>query len=130
MGSVGGNRLPDPGGPVCCAMITLLQLHRLLAALLEQGRYHRIHTPSHLLRELIIAGLGLTAVFVFLRDAQTGRAQHGVVKLVLLLGLANVLLPCVWCTTPRPRRRHPGRRPEVEEVTEDGNTLSLAEPGE
>ena len=99
---------------VTCGTIGLLHVHRLLLALVD----HRYGAP-HVLRELIIAMLGISGIYLFLRDMNAGHSYEGIIKLVVLLGIANLLLPCIWCTTPRPTRHQlDGPYRDIEEIDE------------
>ena len=113
---------------VTCGTIGLLHTHRLLHRLgssqhptcSSMALFDHRYGTSHIVRELIIAVLGLGAVYVFLRDMQAGQPYEGIIKMVVLLGIANLLLPCIWCTGPRRlhhgKSRHGGDVEEIDDV--------------
>ena len=76
-------------------LIALLHLVRLWTAIVD-----RRYGADHVARELLIALLGCTGLGLFWSDLQRGRVYDGMLKLVGFVGVANVLLPCMWLTYP------------------------------
>ena len=87
-------------GLVMVIAISLLQLHRLLVAVVSFN--HLRITGEHLAREFTIFILAMAGVSVFWRDIGRCAPYEGALKLVALVGFANLLLPCLWIVPPPP----------------------------
>jgi hypothetical protein len=85
---------------VTVTVVALLQLHRLLNAVYAYRR-NRV-TGEYLAREFLIALLSLGGMSVFWRDVNRCAMYEGILKLVAIVGLSNILLPCLWLVPPPP----------------------------
>lgn len=85
---------------VTVAVVALLQLHRFVLAVLSY-RKHRT-TGEHLAREILIAMLTVAGIVIFWRDIRRCATYEGILKLIAVVGLVNILLPCLWLVPPPP----------------------------
>lgn len=78
-------------------ILAVLHIYRLLSVLAE-GRPQ----GERIAREMVIVALGVVGLWLFWTDLHRCRLYEGMLKLVAVVGIANVLLPCVW-TVPPPK---------------------------
>ena len=76
-------------------LIGILHVQRFFSAMTD-ARFG----GDHSLREGLVAVVAFAGLYLFWRDLQQKRMFEGMLKLLALLGVANILLPCVWNTVP------------------------------
>ena len=93
--SLSSREVPWGVAVLTVVLISLLHLVRLWTAIMD-----RRYGADHVAREVLISLLGCTGLALFWRDLQRGLVYDGMLKLVGFVGVANVLLPCMWVTYP------------------------------
>lgn len=88
-------KLPRTVAVVTLGIIGILHAQRLLSALVD-----RRNGGDHSMREVIIALLAFAALYLFWKDMQKQKLFEGMLKLLVILGVANILLPSMWRTSP------------------------------
>ena len=73
------------------------------------------------MRDLLIALISIMAVYIFWVDVQKCRVYDGLLRLILILFLTNVLLPCMWRTPPRRAPKIDADEEEDDEPTPDSH---------
>lgn len=90
------------------------------------GLYYVIHMfflvgtvpfTERTMRDLLIALISIMALYIFWVDVKKCRVYDGLLRLILILFLTNVLLPCIWRTPPRRAKKIDADDEEDDEPT-------------
>ena len=83
---------------VTLIVVAIVHIHRLLvsAADLHNGRI----VAEHFVREIAIAALAMLGLSLMWRDMHQCMVYEGLLKLVACVGVANLLVPCIWVIPP------------------------------
>lgn len=76
-------------------IIGILHVQRFFSAMTD-ARFG----GDHSIREVLVVVLAFAGLYLFWRDVKQQRLFEGMLKLLGLLGVANILLPCLWNTVP------------------------------
>ena len=72
-------------------------------------------------REAVSSILSLVGLYIFWMDVVAGKVYEGLLRLVVILALANLILPCLWVVpTKPPNRRRVQRAPDDEDEEDQG----------
>lgn len=91
---------PDFAPRRMVALITLVLLAAVHAQRLLVTVANQRASRERVARELLIAGLGVLGLVFFWMDVRHCRLYEGLLKLLLFVGVANVLIPCIWRVPP------------------------------
>lgn len=104
---------------ITLVILAMLHAQRLLVAVAD----HRA-PRERVAREMLIAGLGGVGLTLFWMDVRRCRLYEGLLKLLVLVGVANVLIPCVWRVPPTPPLPGHDDRDEDEAEQEEDDARS------
>lgn len=92
-----GNVTPWVVALVTLVLVLMLHLHRFWWVLSRRAAHHPHHrAPVNVWREGCILALGLVGLALFWAEVRCGRFYEGLLRLILFVGLANVLVPALW----------------------------------
>ena len=62
--------------------------------------YRRRTTGEYFARELLIGIVVIGGMKLFWSDVQRCAMYEGILKMIAVVGLANILIPCLWLVAP------------------------------